>query len=284
MWLKTALVALCLMIQETLCQVRTARIPFLGDKPGFCRFPAKFSTSLRPVEGDVRLNTYAGMWYVIGRSSSEFVPEPCDCAQFELTKDVQSPDFASARFFCLVRPDSLKTIAVDVRALNQDATKVSFTANGYDNGFLLVDVDSVQYSWVVFGDACRKRFFIISIRPVLPEPVLTAILGRLQNESFPVNQAILRNNASCPVQLPYLAAFGATSLPSNNASAFDILISNRTTQQAADDAAEDAIQTQRRDAFNAYLADQAQRRQNNLPPTVFTGIRPAVFEDPTNSA
>lgn len=146
-----------------------------------------------------------------------------------------------------------------------------------------MDVDSVQYSWVVFGDACRRRFYIFSIRPVLAPNVLTAIFARLQSENFPVNQAIIRNNASCPIRLPYLAAFGASSIATNNDTAFDLLATNKVAQQTADQTAEEAIQNQRISDFNAYLAGEATRRQNNQPPTVFTGIRPPVYDDATNS-
>lgn len=147
----------------------------------------------------------------------------------------------------------------------------------------MVDVDSVQYSWVVFGDACRKRFYIFSIRPVLAPNVLTAIFARLESEKFPVNQAIIRNNASCPIRLPYLAAFGASSIATNNATAFDLVVSNKVAQQTADQIAEEVIQNQRIADFNAYLTGEATRRQNNQPATVFTGIRPPVYEDVTNS-
>lgn len=138
----------------------------LGELEPYCQDPFKFKSSLTPFDGFTPFKTayLEGVWYEVVRNKELFILEECTCGIATFGSAPVNLENQLLTFACN-KKQSLWKRNVMVTVVNPTQTWLKLDL-GIDILHLYVlAFDESNYSWVLFGDTCRRGFILYSIAP-----------------------------------------------------------------------------------------------------------------------
>jgi lipocalin len=172
--------------------------PALGDIEPFCRDPYKRPVTLQPIRTPIKTIYLKGNWYEIARTPTE-VGGNFTCGQMII--DQQRDDFVSPSKMLYL--ESGRSVAIDfnLSPMNVDQTKLVSNLFKKTIHMWILELDP-SYSWVVFGEPCKKTAWIYSITASVSDDWLADRVRYLEALGFKLHNLLKRKDQNCPDILP----------------------------------------------------------------------------------
>ena len=161
-----------------------------ADKEPWCFFPDKYPVSMVPLQWQVSLAQYSGVWYQLARKPNYF-EDDCVCSEADY---VPAGSQVLVLNSCTNKQGGNSTANGTATSYNSYNTRLDvFFSSNVPGQYWILDIDP-NYQWVVVGEPCKKFGWILSRTKTMDQQSLNARIQTLVSRGYDIHDLVYRGN------------------------------------------------------------------------------------------